>query len=89
MRKNVLSPHSEELPSLELLEEAEFFDVVERITLNQPITKSDELNWTLLQVQSDTFCRKGVVLLLISIMILAHLQVIRITFVIRIKIDEH
>ena len=58
-----LLPHSHEFPLLEFLEEVKFFDVVVRITLNQPLAKGKELNWHIIFVQSQAFARESVVLL--------------------------
>lgn len=89
VREDVLAPHAEELPALELLEEGQLLDVVVAVSLDQPVAQSDKLNWTLSQVQSDSLSRECVVSLLISLMILANEQVVRIAVRVRIKIYEH
>lgn len=79
MREDVLSPHAEELPPFKFLEERQLLDVVERVTLDQPVTQCYELNRALLEVESDSFRRESIVALLTPIVVLAHLKIVGIT----------
>jgi hypothetical protein len=47
-------PHAHELPFFELFEKAKFFDVVIRVSLNQPLTQRDKLDWRVVLVKSET-----------------------------------
>ena len=90
VRYDVLAPHPEELPPLELLEETQLLDVVVRVALDQPIPQRDELHRRLLQVQRDALSRQGVVTLLVSVMVLAHLQVVGVRRRrVRVQVHEH
>ena len=45
-----LLPHSHELPLLELFEEVLFFDVVVRVSFDQPLSEGQELDWSVVFV---------------------------------------
>lgn len=89
MREDVLSPHPQELPSLELLEEGELLDVVEGISFDQPISQSYELNRCLSKVESDTLGGECVVTLLVSVMILGDLKIVGIPIRAWVQVDKH
>lgn len=54
-------PHHHEFPLLKLLEEAQFFDMVIRVTLNKPLTQRNEFNWHVHLVKGKTLAGKSVV----------------------------
>jgi len=56
MRYDVFAPHPQKLPSFELFEKAELLDVIIGVSLDEPVTESDELDWRLSQVECDTLC---------------------------------
>ena len=74
-----LLPHAHKLPSLELLEEWQLFDVVVGISFYQPLTQRDELDRRVVFIQGQTFSRECVVLLLVSLLIRTDKQVIRVS----------
>jgi hypothetical protein len=83
-----LLPHSHELPFLKLLEEILFLDVIVRISFNQPLTKRQELNWSIVFIKSETFATQSVVFLRVPILIRANLKIIRISIWVWVKIYE-
>ena len=46
-----LLPHPHELPFLELLEKVLFFDVVVRVSLDQPLAERQELDWSVVLIE--------------------------------------
>jgi hypothetical protein len=48
-------PHSHELPFLEFLEEIFLLDVVVRVSLDQPLAKRQELDWSVVLIKGETF----------------------------------
>jgi len=73
-----LLPHTHKLPLLELLEKAELFDMVVRVTFNEPLTKRYEFDWSVILIQSQTFAAQSVVLLWLAIVVRGNLKVVRI-----------
>jgi hypothetical protein len=57
-----LLPHAHELPLFELLEEAQLFNMVVGVTLDQPLAQRNEFNGDVGFVQCETFTAEGVVL---------------------------
>ena len=64
-----LLPHSHELPLLELLEKVQLFDVIIGVSLNQPLSEAQELNWGVMFIKSQTFATQSVVFLCFSVLI--------------------
>lgn len=54
MRYDVFAPHPQKLPSFEFFEKAELLDVIVGVSLDEPVTESDELDRRLSQVECDT-----------------------------------
>ena len=57
-----LLPHSHELPLLEFLEEIQFFDVVVRVSLDEPLAKGQELNGSIVLIQGQPLTTECIVL---------------------------
>lgn len=87
--ENVLAPHSQELPSFELLEEGKLLDVVEGVALDQPVPKGNELLRSLFKVKGDAFGRQRVVALLGSVVVLGDLEIVGVALKAWIEIDEN
>ena len=67
-----LLPHPHELPSLELLEEGQLLYMIVGITFNKPLAQRQKLDGRVIFVQSQTFSRQGIVLLLSTALIRGH-----------------
>ena len=76
-----LLPHAHELPLLELTEETVSLDVVVAIALDEPLAEREELLRDLVLVLGDALARKSVVLVS-SIGVGGHLEIVRITTVV-------
>lgn len=51
---NSLFPHAHKLPTLKLFEERKLFDVVVRVSLDQPLSKGKKLDRSVILIQSET-----------------------------------
>ena len=56
-----LLPHSHELPSFEFLEERKLLDVVVRVSLNQPLSKTDKFYWIVIFIIGEAFATESVI----------------------------
>jgi hypothetical protein len=72
-----------------LFEKVLFFDVVVRVSLDQPLAERQELDWGVVLVKCQSFTTEGVVLLRVPILVLANLEIVRIGVWVRVKIYEH
>lgn len=83
-----LLPHAHELPLFELLEEAEFLDVIVRVTLDQPLPKRDELNGGVVLVQGQTLTRESVVFGNVTVVVRDNLKVVGVT-ILQVGVQVH
>ena len=60
-------PHAHEFPRFELSEEAEVLDVVEGVTLNEPLAHRHELDGSVALIEGQALTRDSVVLLVVLV----------------------
>jgi hypothetical protein len=82
-------PHAHKLPLLKLLEEAEFLDMVVRITLDKPLPKRDKLNRNVVLVECESLARESVVPVFVALTVTDNSEVVGISIILRVQVHEH